>query len=257
MFFRLLLIFILSGAVSPLPAAPALPDSQAIPSTRVPAILVYGDSLSAAYGIAREQGWVSLLQQRLQGQGYPYQVVNASVSGETTQGGLTRMPATLRQQQPAIVLIELGANDGLRGLPVAEMQRNLSAMIEASQKIKAKVMLIGIQIPLNYGPRYTREFSETFPLLAKRYRLPLLPFLLDGVAGKPELTQDDGLHPTAAAQRRLLDNVWNVLEPLLENPKCVIKLAARQSPAPFPHASPAIRKPRQCPVPRPEYLHNR
>jgi acyl-CoA thioesterase-1 len=215
MLFRLLLIFILTGAVSPLPAAPAHPDSQTIPSFRVPTILVYGDSLSAAYGITREQGWVSLLQQRLQSQGYPYQVVNASVSGETTLGGLTRMPATLRQQQPAIVLIELGANDGLRGLPVAEMQRNLSAMIEASQKIKAKVMLIGVEIPPNYGSRYTREFTETYPSLAKRYTLPLLPFLLNGVAGKPELTQDDGLHPVAAAQERLLDNVWNVLEPML------------------------------------------
>jgi acyl-CoA thioesterase-1 len=215
MLFRLLLIFILNGAVSPLLAAPAHPDSRTISSFRVPTILVYGDSLSAAYGIAREQGWVSLLQQRLQSQDYPYQVVNASVSGETTLGGLTRMPATLRQQQPAIVLIELGANDGLRGLPVAEMQRNLSAMIEASQKIKAKVMLIGVEIPPNYGPRYTREFSETYPGLAKRYKLPLLPFLLDGVAGKSELTQDDGLHPVAAAQERLLDNVWNVLEPML------------------------------------------
>lgn len=215
MLFRLLLIFVLSGVVSPLLAAPASPASQNLQSSQFPTILVYGDSLSAAYGIEREQGWVSLLQQRLQSRGYPYQVVNASVSGETTLGGLTRMPATLRQQQPVIVLIELGANDGLRGLPVAEMQRNLSAMIEASQKIKAKVMLIGVEIPPNYGPRYTREFTETYPNLAKRYTLPLLPFLLDGVAGKPELTQDDGLHPVAAAQRRLLDNVWNVLEPML------------------------------------------
>lgn len=215
MLFRLLLIFVLSGVVSPLLAAPASPASQSLQSSQFPTILVYGDSLSAAYGIEREQGWVSLLQQRLQSRGYPYQVVNASVSGETTLGGLTRMPATLRQQQPVIVLIELGANDGLRGLPVAEMQRNLSAMIEASQKIKAKVMLIGVEIPPNYGPRYTREFTETYPSLAKRYTLPLLPFLLDGVAGKPELTQDDGLHPVAAAQRRLLDNVWNVLEPML------------------------------------------
>ena len=214
MLFRLLLIFVLSGVVSPLLAAPASIDSRT--SAQIPTILVYGDSLSAAYGIAREQGWATLLQQRLQSQGYHYAVFNASVSGETTLGGLTRMPATLRQQHPAIVLIELGANDGLRGLPVTEMQRNLSAMIETSQKIKAKVMLIGIQIPPNYGPRYTREFTESFPMLAKRYRLPLSPFLLDGVAGKPELTQDDGLHPTAEAQKRLLDNVWNVLKPMLK-----------------------------------------
>ena len=213
MLFRLLLIFVLSGVASPLPAAPASADSRI---SSLPTILVYGDSLSAAYGIARERGWVNLLQRRLQNRGYHYAVFNASVSGETTSGGLTRMPATLRQQHPAIVLIELGANDGLRGLPVTEMQRNLSEMIEASQKIKAKVMLIGIRIPPNYGPRYTHEFTESFPMLAKRYTLPLSPFLLDGVAGNPELTQDDGLHPTAEAQERLLDNVWNMLEPMLK-----------------------------------------
>jgi acyl-CoA thioesterase-1 len=191
----------------------------AIPNSAVaaaPVMLVYGDSLSAAYGIPREQGWVTLLQQRLQKQGYPHQVVNASISGETTSGGLSRINAALKQHDPDIVLLELGANDGLRGLPVAAMQHNLTAMIEASQKAGAEVLLIGIMIPPNYGSGYTRQFSESFPALAKRYKLPLIPFLLDGVAGKRDLTLDDGLHPTAAAQSLILENVWGVLEPELD-----------------------------------------
>ena len=205
MLFRFLLIFVLNSYCHVAFAA-------------TPTILVYGDSLSAAYGIPRDQGWVNLLQQRLQKQGLPYQVVNASISGETTSGGLSRIAQTLRQYKPDFVLLELGANDGLRGLPVTEMQHNLSAMIETSQKAKARVLLIGIMIPPNYGPRYTHEFTDSYPTLAQRYKLPLLPFLLDGVAGKPELTQDDGLHPTAAAQLQVLDNVWKVLEPALEKP---------------------------------------
>ncbi len=180
-----------------------------------PTILVYGDSLSAAYGIPREQGWATLLQQRLQKQGYVHQVVNASISGETTSGGLSRIKASLKQHKPDIMLLELGANDGLRGLPVAEMRQNLTSIIEAGQSTGARTILIGIMIPPNYGPSYTREFSASFPTLAKRYHLPLVPFLLDGVAGKRELTQDDGLHPTAAAQSLILDNVWKTLEPEL------------------------------------------
>lgn len=202
MLIRLLLIIALNGFCQ-------------IASAATPTILVYGDSLSAAYGIPREQGWVNLLQQHLQKQGLLYQVVNASISGETTSGGLSRIAQTLRQYKPDFVLLELGANDGLRGLPVAEMQRNLAAMIEASQKANARVMLVGIMIPPNYGPRYTHEFTDSFSTLAQRYQLPLLPFLLDGVAGKPELTQDDGLHPTAAAQPQVMDNVWKVLQPEL------------------------------------------
>lgn len=208
MFVRLLFVLILNGFYHAAFAA-------------TPTILVYGDSLSAAYGIPREQGWVNLLQQRLHKQGLPHQVINASISGETTSSGLSRIDNTLRQYKPDFVLIELGANDGLRGLPVAEMQRNLSAMIEASRNTKARVILIGIRIPPNYGPRYTREFSDSYPALAQHYQLPLLPFLLDGVAGKPDLTQDDGLHPTAAAQTRILDNVWEVLRPQLVNPSKV------------------------------------
>jgi acyl-CoA thioesterase I len=180
-----------------------------------PVLMVYGDSLSAAYGIPREQGWVTLLQQRLQKQGYPQQVVNASISGETTSGGLSRINASLKQYKPDIMLLELGANDGLRGLPISDMQQNLTTMIEAGRDAGAKILLIGIMIPPNYGPRYKHQFSESFPLLAKRYKLPLIPFLLEGVAGKSELTQDDGLHPTAAAQGMILENVWKILEPEL------------------------------------------
>lgn len=181
-----------------------------------PTILVYGDSLSAAYRMPQEKGWVSLLQQRLQTQGFPHQVVNASVSGETTSGGLSRLQITLRQHKPDIVLLELGANDGLRGLPLAEMRNNLEAMIKTIKAAGADVVLLGIMIPPNYGPKYTREFSQSFAELAKRFNLPLVNFMLEGVAGKTELTLDDGLHPSAIAQPRILDNVWQVLHPELE-----------------------------------------
>ena len=207
MLFRLLLIFILNAALAS--------SGLAATSAASPTILVYGDSLSAAYGIPREQGWVTLLQQRLESQGLPYRVANASISGETTSGGLSRMGAALKQYQPDIVLIELGANDGLRGLPLADMQRNLAAMIEAGQTTKARVVLLGMRIPPNYGPHYTQEFAESYPMLAQRYHLPLVTFFLGGVAGKPELVLEDGLHPTAAAQPLLLDNVWKVLQPEL------------------------------------------
>jgi len=193
--------------LSSLLAIPAHADS--------PSILVYGDSLSAAYGIPREQGWVALLQQRLKNEKLDYQVVNTSISGETTTGGASRIVATLKTHQPSLVLIELGANDGLRGLPLSAMQTNLQHIIEASQQAKAQVVLIGMMIPPNYGPRYAREFNETYTNLAKRYKLALVPFLLADVAGKVELTQDDGLHPTAQAQPTVLDNVWKVLKPEL------------------------------------------
>jgi acyl-CoA thioesterase-1 len=179
--------------------------------SKSPTILVYGDSLSAAYRIPPEQGWVSLLQQRLKSEGFHHRVVNASVSGETTSGGLSRLQMTLRQHKPDIVLLELGANDGLRGLPLADMRKNLESMIKASKAANADVILLGIMIPPNYGPRYTRDFSESFTDLAKRHDLPLVKFFLEGVAGKPEFTLDDGLHPSTSAQPRILDNVWPVL----------------------------------------------
>jgi len=175
-------------------------------------ILVFGDSLSAAYGIPQQKGWVNLMQQRLQKENLDYQVANASISGETTSGGLSRISAALKSHQPDLVLIELGANDGLRGLPLADMQNNLKKMIEASQQAKARVVLIGMMIPPNYGPRYTREFNETYSNLAKEYKLALVPFLLADVAGKAELNQEDRLHPTAEAQPLVLENVWKVLQ---------------------------------------------
>lgn len=185
--------------------------------TSAPKILVFGDSLSAAYGIPKEQGWVSLLQQQLKVQSLKHQVINASISGETTSGGITRLKKLLNQHQPDFIMIQLGANDGLRGLPVADMRRNLTAMIELSQQSGAKVSLLGIMIPPNYGPRYTQEFRESYTLLAQQYNLPLVPFLLEGVAGKTELIQEDGLHPTSTAQPIILDNVWKVLAPQLKS----------------------------------------
>lgn len=192
--------------INPIHAAQASP----------PNLLVFGDSLSAAYGIPREQGWVALLQQQLQKQGLPQQVINASVSGETTSGGASRMQAALTQYQPQYVLIELGANDGLRGLPLSEMQNNLDAMIQTSQRAGAQVVLLGMKIPPNYGPRYTRDFAALYTQLAQKYQLPLVPFLLEGVAGNPALTQADGLHPVAGAQSQILHTVWQVLQPIVQ-----------------------------------------
>lgn len=182
-----------------------------------PVILVLGDSLSAGYGIPVEKGWVSLLQRRLVERGFPYRVVNASISGDTTSGGLSRLPAALELHRPAIVVLELGANDGLRGQPPMAMSRNLSRMIERSQQAGARVLLAEMRIPPNYGPLYAQKFQATFGELAQHYAIPLIPFLLDGVAGNPALIQDDGLHPRAEAQPRILDNVWAVLEPVLKS----------------------------------------
>lgn len=183
-----------------------------------PTILVYGDSLSAAYGIPKDQGWVELLQRKLNEEGYSHRVANASVSGETTSGGLTRFDATLRETRPNLVILELGANDGLRGLPVPDMKRNLGRMIETAKKQQAKVMLLGMRIPPNYGPAYTRQFADAFQQLSREHDLPLVAFFLNGVAGKRRLVQDDGLHPTAEAQEKLLENVWEELEPMLGKP---------------------------------------
>jgi acyl-CoA thioesterase I len=188
---------------------------NAVASART--ILVFGDSLSAAYGIRPEQGWVTLLAQRLQAQGYGYQVVNASVSGETSSGGLERLPRALELHQPAIVILELGANDGLRGLPVNVMRENLAHMVQLAQAAGARVLLVGIRIPPNYGPRYTEEFAAVYAQLAQQYRVPLVPFLLQKVALDPALMQQDGLHPNAAGEPPLLDTLWPYLETLLKN----------------------------------------
>ena len=180
-----------------------------------PVILVYGDSLSAGFGIAVEQGWVSLLANRVQREGYGFQVVNASVSGETTTGGLARLPHALAAHKPSIVVIELGANDGLRGLPVDTTRMNLEAMISLVAREHCAVVLLGMRMPPNYGERYTRGFAAMFPELAHQHRVALVPFLLQGVADRPALMQADGLHPNERGQPVLLDNVWPVLRPLL------------------------------------------
>ena len=180
-------------------------------------ILVLGDSLSAALGIRPEQGWVALLAQRLQAQGYGYQIVNASVSGETTSGGLERLPRALQLHQPGTVILELGANDGLRGLPVSETRENLAHMVRLSQAAGARVLLVGMRIPPNYGPRYTEAFARMFPELANQYHLPLVPFLLEKVALDPTRMQQDGMHPNARGEPPVLDTLWPYLKPLLQN----------------------------------------
>jgi acyl-CoA thioesterase-1 len=200
-----------------------LNTANAAKPTVTPTILVFGDSLSAAYGIPREQGWVALLQQRLKDNNLPYEVANASVSGETTSGGLSRLANSLKQYQPSIVIIELGANDGLRGLPINQIKTNLQKMITACQQVNAKVLLLGMIIPPNYGPSYTREFKDAYAGLAKQYKTSLVPFFLDGVAGNPELIQEDGLHPTAQAQPQILDTIWKTLKPELSKPRLLKK----------------------------------
>jgi acyl-CoA thioesterase I len=179
-------------------------------------LLVFGDSLSAAYGIRAEQGWVALLGQRLQAQGYGYEVVNASVSGETSEGGLQRLPRALQLHHPGLIILELGANDGLRGLPIAATKDNLMKMVQLAQSAGARVLLVGIRIPPNYGPRYTTEFAAVYPDVARHYGLPLVPFLLEKVALDPTLMQEDGLHPTARGEPLVLDTVWQGLEPLVK-----------------------------------------
>ena len=181
-----------------------------------PSILVVGDSLSAGYGIEMRAGWVTLLQQRLIKQGYPHAVVNASISGDTTSGGRARLPNALARHHPQIVILELGGNDGLRGLPLRETRANLEAMIKAAQSAGARVLLVGIHIPPNYGPEYTGKFHAIYHDLARIHSTALLPFLLDGVALTRGSMQPDGIHPRAAAQPRLLDNIWPHLEPLLK-----------------------------------------
>lgn len=180
-------------------------------------LLVVGDSLSAAYGIAVEQGWVSLLERQLEDRGSEVRVINASISGETSSGGRARLPALLEQHEPDVVVIELGGNDGLRGFPIQRLRSNLQEMIELSQRHGAQVLLTGMQIPPNYGRRYTEQFSAVYTELADQYDIALVSFLLDSVALRAELMQADGIHPTAEAQRQILDNVWPLLQPLLES----------------------------------------
>jgi acyl-CoA thioesterase-1 len=200
---RLLVLFVLMAA-------------SVSAKAETPVILVFGDSISAGYGLARvEQGWVALLQTRLKDQEYGYQVINASVSGETTAGGLARLPRALMLHQPKIVILELGGNDGLRALPIAQMRANLVRMVDLASAAGAKVLLLGMRIPPNYGPDYTEQFRLCYSDLARDKKLPLVPFLLNDIALFPNLMQADGIHPNELGQPKLLANVWPSLKPLL------------------------------------------
>jgi acyl-CoA thioesterase-1 len=179
-------------------------------------LLVLGDSLSSAHHIATDAGWVHLMETRLQQSKNPRPVVNASISGETTSGGLARLPKLLADNKPALVVVELGANDGLRGLPLPEVRENLTKIIRSSRDAGAAVVLIGIELPINYGAQYRDGLRAMYRDLAQEFNLPLVPFLLAGVALDPDLMQDDGLHPKAEGQPKVLDNVWPVLEPALQ-----------------------------------------
>jgi len=184
-------------------------------NSRADGILVLGDSLAAGYGLERGEGWVDLMQQRIADSGRSIEVINASVSGETTSGGLSRLPDLLELHQPDMVLLELGANDGLRGIPLQIVERNLDELVALISAVDAQIVVLGNRLPPNYGPRYTQQFFELFQKLADKHELPLVPFLLDKVATEWDLMQSDGLHPNAKAQPIILETVWQVLEPEL------------------------------------------
>jgi acyl-CoA thioesterase-1 len=204
------LLFVVAGVAGWLPAV------IASATTTEPVILVVGDSLSAGYGIDIKQGWVTLLEQRLKTQGYGYRVVNASVSGETSTGARGRLQKLLELHRPNIMILEIGANDGLRGMPIKQTKDNLTTLVTQAKAAGARVLIAGMQMPPNYGAKYTQEFAAVFADVAREQRQPLIPFFLDGIALDMQLIQADGLHPTAAAQPRLLDNVWPLLKPMLK-----------------------------------------
>jgi acyl-CoA thioesterase-1 len=189
-----------------------------VPGGSPPVLLVVGDSLSAAYGMETARGWVALLEERILTGGWSYRVVNASISGDTTRGGRSRLASLLERHRPAVVVIELGGNDGLRGIPPEETERNLEAMVRAADSAGARVLLVGIRLPPNYGTAFNERFRAVFGNVAARQGVPLVPFLLEGVGGDPGLMLEDGIHPRAEAQPRLLENVWPRLEPLLGQP---------------------------------------
>ena len=190
-------------------------SSSGSSAAQQPTLLIFGDSLSAGYGIAQNTGWVDLLQRRLQEKKPPYRVINASVSGETTAGGHVRLESTLKQYQPNLLVLELGGNDGLRGLSLASVRNNLDIMIRLCLAKKIKVLLVGIRLPSNYGKSYTEKFHGIFGELARRHQVPLLPSLMAGFETRHELFQPDGIHPAQAAQAMMLENVWRQLEPLI------------------------------------------
>lgn len=178
-------------------------------------LLVVGDSISAGFGLDTRQGWVSLLQQRVKDEGFDARVVNASISGDTSAGGQARLPALLAEHKPELVVLELGGNDGLRGQPPQQLQQNLASMIDKSREAGAKVVLLGMRLPPNYGVRYTTAFAQVYEQLSTQKQVPLVPFFLEGVGGVPELMQADGIHPAQGAQQRLLENAWPTIKPLL------------------------------------------
>jgi acyl-CoA thioesterase-1 len=206
---------VVSLAIALVAGAPAPLFAQGV----APTLVVVGDSISAGYGLPAGVGWVDLLAARLKERGYPQRVVNASISGDTTAGGRARLPALLSQNRPAIVIVELGGNDGLRGGDLKATRENLDAMVTAIQRTGAKVMIVGMRLPPNYGPAYTREFETLYMAVSNAHKVPLVPYFFDGVGEHNELFQPDRIHPTAAAQPRLLDNVWPALLPLLGKPR--------------------------------------
>lgn len=193
----------------------SLAASAAEPEAGNPSVLVFGDSLSAGYGIDVDQSWPALLQTRLAEEGYEHKVVNASISGETTEGGATRIVTALDEFGPDLVILELGGNDGLRGFPPARIRENMTSIIEQTRATGASIVLLGIRIPPNYGPRYTRMFEDVYRNLATEFDVPWIEFFMDGVALNDELMQDDGIHPTAEAQPILLDNAWPIISAAL------------------------------------------
>ncbi len=205
-------------ALTASPSAEAA-DAQAAQVTQVtqakPAIVVLGDSLSAEYGLPRDTGWVNLLRERLAKERFDYSVANSSISGDTTSGGRARLSTVLARMKPAVVIVELGANDALRGVPLSTTETNLRGIVDASQAAHAKVVLIGMYVPPNYGPDYSQKFHAVYERIAQEKKVPLVPFLLAGIENKPSMFQADQMHPTVQAQPLLVDNVWPTLKPLL------------------------------------------
>lgn len=207
---RISLAAVLTGVM----AGAWAPQAQTAEQAR-PVIVVLGDSLSAEYGLPRDTGWVALLRQRLAEKRIDYSVANASISGDTTSGGRSRMPEVIARLKPAVVIVELGANDALRGVPLATTETNLRTILEQVQQARAQVVLVGMYVPSNYGPAYTQRFHQIYSNLAREFKVRLVPFLLAGIESKPEMFQADQMHPNRQAQAVLLDNVWPALEPAL------------------------------------------
>ena len=209
----LIVVSILLGAISSSTYSSVGSNSPPTNGT----IMVYGDSLSAGYGLPQKAGWVNLLKRKLQSQSSAYRVVNVSISGETTLGGRNRIEQALKTHRPSIVIIELGANDGLRGLPIKSIHNNLEAIVKACQRNKAAIFLVGMRLPPNYGPTYTQKFQDIYVKIAKRYKLKLLPSLFEGFGDKLEYFQEDSVHPNESAQGKILKNIWLVLHKMIKS----------------------------------------